>query len=161
MLILQKKHVFKTICPDIIGKVEKEKPSVILHSILLSYLFLNQCQKIKHMSKPRQSTHALLSLNWILVFRYEPAKMDIYPRWSLIVYIFFANYIRISNIYSVLIFLLLFCIPKTSARPNMGNNGTSEQGRIFSRNNGSSVGSSYELFFQFLGPFFKTFFFQM
>ena len=103
----------KTICPDIIGKVENEKPSIILHSILLSYLFLNQCQKIKHMSKPRQSTHALLSLNWILVFRYEPAKMDIYPRWSLIVYIFFANYIRISKISSVLIFLLLFCIPKT------------------------------------------------
>ena len=33
----------------------------------------------------------------------------------------------------------------------------SEQGRIFSRNNGSSVGSSYELFFQFLGHFFKNF----
>ena len=48
MLILEKKHVFKTICPDIIGKVENKKPSIILHSILLSYLFLNQCQKIKH-----------------------------------------------------------------------------------------------------------------
>ena len=33
----------------------------------------------------------------------------------------------------------------SSDRPNMGNNGMSEQGRIFSRNNGSSVGSSYEL----------------
>ena len=37
-----------------------------------------------------------------------------------------------------------------SDRPNVGNknNGMSEQGRIFSRNNGSSVGSLYELFFQ-------------
>ena len=39
----------------------------------------------------------------------------------------------------------------------MGNNGMSEQGRIFSRNNGSSVGSSYELFFQFLGHFLTFF----
>ena len=33
----------------------------------------------------------------------------------------------------------------------------SEQGRIFSRNNGSSVRSLYKLFFQFLGHFFKNF----
>ena len=36
----------------------------------------------------------------------------------------------------------------SSDRPNMGNNGMSEQGRIFSRNNGSSVGSSVGTLYQ-------------
>ena len=39
----------------------------------------------------------------------------------------------------------------------MGNNGMSEQGRIFSRNNGSSVGSSYELL-NLKKPCFLSFF---
>ena len=42
-----------------------------------------------------------------------------------------------------------------SDRPNVGNNGMSEQGRIFSRNNGSSVGSSVRTF---IFPIFKLFY---
>ena len=47
---------------------------------------------------------------------------------------------------------------ESSDRPNMGNNGMSEQGRIVSRNNGSSVGSSYELLNLKKTCFFLSFF---
>ena len=50
-----------------------------------------------------------------------------------------------NKMFLVIFLELLKSTHYISDRPNVGNNGMSEQGRIFSRNNGSSVRSSYEV----------------
>ena len=73
-----------------------------------------------------------------------------YPKHGLVMVKMIAEIFLINNIVKVRKY---FFTELGSDRPNMGNNGMSEQGRIFSRNKGSFVGSSYELL-KLKKPFF-------
>ena len=68
-----------------------------------------------------------------------------YPKHGLVMVKMIAEIFLINNIVKVRKY---FFTELGSDRPNMGNNGMSEQGRIFSRNNGSSVGTLYYLTFE-------------
>ena len=65
-----------------------------------------------------------------------------YPKHGLVMVKMIAEIFLINNIVKVRKY---FFTELGSDRLNMGNNGMSEQGRIFSRNKGSFVGSSYKL----------------